>query len=89
MAREPDTHRGGRAFSEHEQAIENMYFSKEDERLLHKILSKAKYISGANDTSAAKQSAAAEEGALRQIVGKYNVSKEDLKALIDWKHAHY
>jgi len=80
---------GVKGFSEHEQAVENMYFSKEDERLLGKLLSKVKKQTQVTDVSAATESAVAEEAALRNIVAKYKVSKEDFQALLDWKHAHY
>ena len=80
---------GVRGFNEHEQAVENMYFSKEDERLLGKLLSKMKKQTQVKDVSAATESAVAEEAALRNIVAKYQMSKDDFKALLDWKHAHY
>jgi hypothetical protein len=69
--------------------VENMYFSKEDERLMSKLLNKMKKQTSATDVSAATESAVAEEAALRNIVGRYQMSKEDFKALLDWKHAHY
>ncbi|KAF8063797.1 hypothetical protein HT031_003654 [Scenedesmus sp. PABB004] len=80
---------GVKGFNEHEQAVENMYFSKEDERLLGKLLSKMKKQTQVTDVSAATESAVAEEAALRSITAKYKVSKEDFQALLDWKHAHY
>lgn len=80
---------GVKGFGEHEQAVENMYFSKEDERLLGKLLSKMKKQTQVTDVSAATESAVAEEAALRNIVAKYKISKEDFQALLDWKHAHY
>jgi hypothetical protein len=66
-----------------------MYFSKEDERLLSKLLSKVKKQTQVTDVSAATQSAVAEEAALRNIVAKYKLSKEDFQALLDWKHSTY
>lgn len=80
---------GVKGFNEHEQAVENMYFSKEDERLLSKLLSKVKKQTQVTDVSAATQSAVAEEAALRNIVSKYKISKEDFQALLDWKHATF
>ncbi|WIA14170.1 hypothetical protein OEZ85_002712 [Tetradesmus obliquus] len=80
---------GVKGFNEHEQAVENMYFSKEDERLMSKLLSKMKKQTSVTDVSAATESAVAEEAALRNIVAKYQMSKDDFKALLDWKHAHY
>ena len=80
---------GVKGFNEHEQAVENMYFSKEDERLLSKLLSKMKKQTQVTDISAATESAVAEEAALRNIVAKYKLSKEDFQALLDWKHATY
>lgn len=80
---------GVRGFNDHEAAVENMYFSKEDERLMSKLLSKIKKQTQVTDLSAATESAVAEEAALRNIVSKYQISKEDFQALLDWKHAHY
>eukprot|EP00775_Hariotina_reticulata_P011255 gene11255-11404_t len=80
---------GVKGFNEHEQAVENMYFSKEDERLMSKLLAKVKKQTQVTDISAATQSAVAEEAALRNIVAKYKLSKEDFQALLDWKHATY
>lgn len=80
---------GVKGFNEREQVVENMYFSKEDERLMSKLLNKMKKQTSVTDVSAATESAVAEEAALRNIVGRYQMSKEDFKALLDWKHAHY
>eukprot|EP00879_Flechtneria_rotunda_P000761 GHRR01000882.1.p1 GENE.GHRR01000882.1~~GHRR01000882.1.p1 ORF type:complete len:111 (+),score=32.80 GHRR01000882.1:112-444(+) len=80
---------GMKGWSDKEQAVENIYFSKEDERLLSKLLSKVKQQTKVSDVSEASQSAVAEEAALRNIVSKYRISKEDFQALLDWKHAHY
>jgi hypothetical protein len=80
---------GTKGFSEHEAAVENFYFNKEDERLLRKLLSKVKTQSQTSDPSASVSSEAADLATLRAIVGKYNVSEPDMKALLHWKHAHY
>lgn len=66
-----------------------MYFSKEDERIMSKLLSKIKKQTEVSDLSAATESAVAEEAALRNIVSKYGINKQDFQALMDWKHAHY
>jgi hypothetical protein len=44
--------------------------------------------SDAKDKTGAAGVHAAEEQALKAIIGKYNVSAADVKALLDWKHAH-
>jgi len=80
---------GARGFSEHEIAVENRFFNKEDERLLTNLLKKVKTHTEETDKSAAVTAKAAEEAALRQIVGKYKISKEDFDAIIGWKHSHY
>lgn len=80
---------GVKGFGDHEAAQENLYFSKEDERLLSKLLTKMKKQTQVTDVTAATQSAVAEEAALRNIVAKYRISKEDFQALLDWKHATY
>ncbi|GBF90802.1 hypothetical protein Rsub_03103 [Raphidocelis subcapitata] len=79
---------GVKGFSEHEQAVENMYFNKEDERLMRRLLGKVK-VQAEQDASSAAHHAAAEEAALRQIVGKYKLAEVDIKALMEWKHANY
>ncbi|KAI8472517.1 MAG: hypothetical protein J3K34DRAFT_519703 [Monoraphidium minutum] len=79
---------GVKGFNEHEQAIENMYFTKEDERIMRKLLGKVK-VQAEQDDAARAQHAAAEEAALRQILRKYTVADVDLKALLEWKHASY
>jgi hypothetical protein len=80
---------GAKGFSDRESAIENLYFNKEDEHLLRKLLSKVKSQTQTTDPSASMSSEAADLASLRAIVGKYSVSEADMKALLHWKHAHY
>lgn len=80
---------GAKGFSEHEQAVENFYFNKEDEKALKKLLGKVRSQSQNIDPSASATSQAAELASLKAIVGKYKVSDMDLQALLQWKHAHY
>lgn len=80
---------GAKGFADRESAFENLYFSKEDERALRKLLSKVKSQTQTTDPSASLSSDAAEMASLRAIVGKYSVSEADMKALLHWKHAHY
>lgn len=80
---------GAKGFSEHEKAIEDFFFSKEDERALAKLLKKVKSQTQTTDPSASASSTAADVATLKSIVSKYNVSDSDIKALLDWKHAHY
>lgn len=80
---------GLKGFNEHELAVENLHFSKEDERLLRNLLTKVKKQAEVVDKPATVSAQAAEEAALHQIVGKYKISDADFKALLDWKHAHY
>ncbi|KIZ00632.1 hypothetical protein MNEG_7329 [Monoraphidium neglectum] len=79
---------GVKGFDEHESAVENLYFNKEDERILRKILGKVKNQAEQDETAKA-QHAAADEAALRQILAKYSVADHDIKALLHWKHATY
>mmetsp|Transcript_32743 Transcript_32743/g.82131 ORF Transcript_32743/g.82131 Transcript_32743/m.82131 type:complete len:121 (-) Transcript_32743:243-605(-) len=79
---------GIKGISEKEMAVENAYFNKEDERLLRKILKKVKTVSDVTDEHAAVGIAAQEMSSLKAIVDKYNVSQEDLNALIEWRHHH-
>lgn len=48
-----------------------------------------KHQSDIADKHAAEGVKAAEVSALKQIVAKYNLSKEDLDKLVKWKHTHY
>jgi glycyl-tRNA synthetase beta subunit len=80
---------GAKGFSEHEQAVENYFFTKRDEEALKQLLKKVKTQTETTDPSASASSAAAEMASLKAIVGKYKVSDADLKALLAWKHAHY
>mmetsp|Transcript_22925 Transcript_22925/g.63629 ORF Transcript_22925/g.63629 Transcript_22925/m.63629 type:complete len:119 (+) Transcript_22925:96-452(+) len=79
---------GLKGYSEKERAVENAYFSKEDERLLRKLLNKVKTVSDIDDVHAAAGIDAQERSSLNAIVGKYNMSKEDFDALIAWRHHH-
>jgi hypothetical protein len=80
---------GGAPFREHESAVENLYFNKEEERLLRKLLTKVKKQSDAKDQPGAAGAAAAEVMALKNIVSKYNIAPADMEALVDWKHKGY
>lgn len=80
---------GAKGFSEHEAAVENFYFNKEDEKALKKLLGKVRSQSHNVDPSGSATSQAAELATLKAIVGKYKVSDSDLQALLQWKHAHY
>lgn len=77
---------GVKGFHERESAIENLYFTKEDERLLRGLLSKVKKQSDVKDKPAAAGVLAAELSALKTITSKYNISDADVSALMDWKH---
>ena len=66
-----------------------MYFTKEDSRLMSKLLNKIKTQSDISDKHAAEGVKAAEQSALKQIVGKYNVSADDMQKLFKWKHTTY
>ncbi|PNW87359.1 hypothetical protein CHLRE_02g119550v5 [Chlamydomonas reinhardtii] len=79
----------GTKFSEGEKAIEDLFFSKEDQRLMSKLLQKVKEQSDLADRHAAEGAKAAELSALKQIVGKYDLPKDVLEKLIKWKHVHY
>lgn len=48
-----------------------------------------KHQSDIADKHAAEGVKAAEVSALKQIVSKYNMSKEDMDKLVKWKHTHY
>jgi hypothetical protein len=77
---------GVKGFNERESAMENLYFTKEDERLLRGLLTKVKKQSDVKDKPAAAGVLAAELAALKNITSKYNISDADVSALMDWKH---
>ena len=66
--------------------LQNMFFSKEDEKSMRKLLTKMK--SQADVGSDAAPHSAAEESALLAIVGKHKMSEGDIKALYAWRHSH-
>eukprot|EP01138_Halocafeteria_seosinensis_P000762 gb/GECG01000782.1/.p1 GENE.gb/GECG01000782.1/~~gb/GECG01000782.1/.p1 ORF type:complete len:120 (+),score=19.18 gb/GECG01000782.1/:1-360(+) len=71
-----------------ERALENRYFSMEDDRLLRKLLKKARAQAQESDPQAQKEAADVEDQELRKIVDKYQMSTEDVQALKDWRHSH-
>ncbi|GIL48601.1 hypothetical protein Vafri_5081 [Volvox africanus] len=79
----------GTKFAEGEKAIEDLYFTKEDQRLMAKLLLKVKEQSDIADKHAAEGVKAAELSALKQILAKVDVPKEVIDKLIKWKHTHY
>jgi hypothetical protein len=72
---------------EKELAEEKVYFNKEDEKLLRKLLTKIKGHAD-KDTSAAAPAASVEKQRLMAIVSKYGVSDADIEALLAWRHSH-
>ncbi|KAL4432577.1 hypothetical protein ABPG77_000514 [Micractinium sp. CCAP 211/92] len=77
---------GLKGYDDKEAAEEMLFFKKEDEKLLRRLLSKVRQQAEQHDVHAAVGAIEAEKSALKAIVGKYNVSEEDLKALLEWKH---
>jgi hypothetical protein len=77
---------GMKGYDDKEAAEEMMYFKKEDEKILRKLLQKVRASAEQHDVHAAAGAVEAEKSALKAIVGKYNVSEEDVQALLDWKH---
>ncbi|GMH40919.1 hypothetical protein BSKO_08823 [Bryopsis sp. KO-2023] len=74
---------------EKERGEERLYFNKEDEKLLKKLLSKVKGQADKNDKHGAEGTKAAELSALKDILGKYKVSDDDMVAVLEWKNTHY
>lgn len=62
---------------------------QEDQRTLAKLVSKVRNQSDVTDKAAAAAVKAAEEQSLHNIIGKYQVSKQDVDALLKWKHTVY
>lgn len=70
-------------------ASQDIYFTKEDQRIMAKLLAKVKSQSDSADKHAAEGIKAAEMSALKQIINKYNLAPEDVEKLLKWKHIHY
>ncbi|CAL8471384.1 g10926 [Coccomyxa elongata] len=66
---------------------ELVHFRKEDEKLLRKLLEKVRAQADKVDTKEAEDHAQKELSELKGVLGKYNVSEDDLKAVLAWKHA--
>ncbi|KAG2482986.1 hypothetical protein HYH03_018112 [Edaphochlamys debaryana] len=79
----------GTRFSEGEKAIEDLYFTKEDQRIMGKLLAKIKSQSDIADKHAAEGVKAAEVSALKHIIQGQNLSQDIVDKLIKWKHTHY
>jgi hypothetical protein len=80
---------GLKGFKESEKVMENLYFNKEEEKLLGKILQKVKTQTEVADKHSAAGSKAADLSALKEIVAKYNVSHADQEKLLAWKNTHF
>ncbi|CAD7701575.1 unnamed protein product [Ostreobium quekettii] len=78
---------GLKEMPEREKAQEAVYFNKEEEKLLRGVLKKIKSQADKVDKHAAAGQDAADLSALKEIVHKYNMSQEDLAALLTWKHS--
>eukprot|EP01024_Parvocaulis_polyphysoides_P069583 TRINITY_DN852_c0_g1_i1.p4 TRINITY_DN852_c0_g1~~TRINITY_DN852_c0_g1_i1.p4 ORF type:complete len:109 (-),score=23.61 TRINITY_DN852_c0_g1_i1:347-673(-) len=72
-------------YDEKERGEEALYFSKEDERAMRKLLSKVKQQADTDVAERQKQDASEQES-LKAIVSKYNISQDDFMALLKWKH---
>mmetsp|Transcript_171097 Transcript_171097/g.415918 ORF Transcript_171097/g.415918 Transcript_171097/m.415918 type:complete len:112 (+) Transcript_171097:92-427(+) len=79
---------GGNPLKDRESALENMYFNKEDERLMRQLLRKMKVVSDKHDEHGAVGVQATEMSALKEIVDKYKMANADIDALIEWRHNH-
>lgn len=80
---------GMKGFKEREHVIEDYYFTKEDERILNKLLVKMKSQTEKSDVHAVAGVKTAEMSSLRSILSKYSVSDEDYEKLLKWKHVIY
>lgn len=75
-------------YDDRETAEENIFFKKEEEKVLRKLLSKVRQDVAKADAPAAKAAEDEEMKELDALLGKYNVSGADKKKLIDWRHQH-
>eukprot|EP00195_Chlamydomonas_chlamydogama_P006470 CAMPEP_0202900214 /NCGR_PEP_ID=MMETSP1392-20130828/10403_1 /ASSEMBLY_ACC=CAM_ASM_000868 /TAXON_ID=225041 /ORGANISM="Chlamydomonas chlamydogama, Strain SAG 11-48b" /LENGTH=84 /DNA_ID=CAMNT_0049586557 /DNA_START=101 /DNA_END=355 /DNA_ORIENTATION=+ len=80
---------GLKGFKEAEKTIEDLYFTKEDQRVLQKLLGKVKVQSDVADKHAAEGIRAAEVSALKPIIEKYKIGGSDVEKLLSWKHTHF
>ncbi|KAI3425872.1 hypothetical protein D9Q98_007845 [Chlorella vulgaris] len=80
---------GMKGYDDKEAAEEMLFFKKEDERVLRRLLSKVRKSAEQHDVHAAAGSVEAEKSALKSIVSKYNISDDDVAALLEWKHSEH
>lgn len=73
-------------FEDKGRGEENIRFRKEDERLLRQLLNKVKKQADSVDVHEAESTKSNELVSLKEILGKYNVSDEDLNKVLEWKH---
>lgn len=71
-----------------ELAEEKVYFNKEEEKLLRRLLTKVKGQADKSDTTSSAASTSVEKQRLLAIVSKYGVSNDDIEALLAWRHSH-
>lgn len=74
------------SFEDREKGEERVYFRREEERMLRNLLNKVKKSADTEDKHAAQQAQQDEFNKLKGILGKYNVSEQDMEALIKWKY---
>eukprot|EP00798_Chlamydomonas_sp_ICE-L_P003861 gene3861-13924_t len=80
---------GLKGFKKAEKAVEDIYFSQEDQRSLNKLLHKVQVQSDMTDQHVAAGQHAAERSAISFIVQKYKMTSDYLEKLMQWKHTHY
>ncbi|CAH0491866.1 hypothetical protein KXD40_004874 [Peronospora effusa] len=68
-----------------EQAAEAVYFNKEDEKSLRKLLQKMKGQTDVVDKTGFKDHVDHDKKGLKKIAG-LNLSEEQIEALLKWKH---
>ncbi|CAI5745909.1 unnamed protein product [Peronospora destructor] len=68
-----------------EKAAEAVYFNKEDEKSLRKLLQKMKGQTDAVDKTGYKEHVDHDKKGLKKIAG-LNLSDEQIEALLKWKH---
>ncbi|KAH7623745.1 hypothetical protein NADE_008563 [Nannochloris sp. 'desiccata'] len=79
---------GMKGYSDKEAAEEAVFFHKEDEKLLKKLLSKVRAQAEVHDQHSAAGARAVELSSLNEIVGD-KLTDAQKEALLEWKHAHH
>ncbi|CEG45950.1 uncharacterized protein PHALS_02282 [Plasmopara halstedii] len=78
---------GFSTFKDKEKAVEAIYFNKQDEKTLRKLLQKMKGQTDVTDKEGSKNHLEHDMKGLKEIPG-LKLNDEQVQALLKWKHQH-